>query len=71
MIGDFAMTELSIHLEPQDAERLAELARQCGKTAEQLIQENLREWLADDRKEFLAAANRVLEKNSELYRRLA
>lgn len=65
------MTELTIQLEPQEAERLKELARQCGKSPEELVEENLRQWLADEHTAFLAAANLVLHKNAELYRRLS
>jgi antitoxin FitA len=67
----FVMTELTIQLDPQQADRLRELARQCGKTPEELVQDNLRQWLADEHTEFVSAANRVLHKNAELYRRLS
>lgn len=65
------MTELTIQIEPQDAERLKELARQCGKSPEELVEENLRQWLRDQQTAFLAAADFVLKKNAELYRRLS
>lgn len=65
------MTDLTIQLDPKDADRLPELAKQCGKSPEQLVQENLRRWLADEPTEFLETANRVLQKNAELYRRPA
>jgi len=66
-----AMTELRIQLDPEDADRLGELAKQCGKSPEQLVQENLHRWLADERTEFLETAKRVFQKDAELYRRLA
>ena len=64
------MTELTIQLDPDDADRL-KLARQCGKSPEELVKDNLRQWLADEQTEFLSAANPVLKKNAELYRRLS
>jgi predicted DNA-binding protein len=62
---------IDIQLDPKDAERLQTLANQCGKSPEELVRENLRQWLADEETSFLAAANLVLSKNAELYRRLA
>jgi hypothetical protein len=62
------MTELTIQLEPQDAERLKELA---GKSPDELFEQNLRQWLSNEHTAFLAAANLVLHKNAELYRRVS
>ena len=44
--------------------------QQCGVSPEELVQDNLRKWLADERTMFLSAANLILKKNAELYRRL-
>ncbi len=65
------MMELNIQLEPDEVNRLRELASQCGKSPEELVQDNLRQWLADEHTPFLSAANQVLHKNAELYRRLS
>ncbi len=65
------MTEITIQLTPQETERLRELAEQHGKSLEELVQDNLRVWLSDQHTDFQSAANYVLHKNAELYRRLA
>ncbi len=65
------MSELTIHLEAGELDRLRKLAEQCGRSPEELARENLRKWLADERAEFLSAANVILKKNAELYRRLS
>jgi hypothetical protein len=62
--------KLSIDLSPAQAERLQLEARRLGITPEELARAaivDLLDRLGDD---FAAAAERVLKKNEELYRRL-
>jgi predicted transcriptional regulator len=64
---------MSLSLElPHDAEkRLAELAKRLNVPLHELAAAAVRDLLAQPTEEFDAVARRVLEKNRELYRRLA
>jgi hypothetical protein len=61
---------ITIDLTPEQSERLADVARQRGVSAEEFAREAVVESLGRDGAVRAAAAN-VLEKNAELYRRLA
>ncbi len=65
------MTSFSITLPDDRADRLLELAREMGVFPEQLLRDGIEEWLDRPDRDFQAAAAYVLEKNRELYRRLA
>ena len=65
------MTEFTLQLSDEQAERLQRLAAETGQSPEQLLHESVGQWLDDEATAFLAAANHVLQKNAELYRRLA
>lgn len=65
------MQTLEIQLPEQIAVRLQEAAQKLGVSVEVLLQASVEEKLARLDEDFLAAANYVLEKNSELYQRLA
>ena len=65
------MTSFSITLPDDRADRLLELAREMGVFPEQLLRDGIEEWLDRPDRDFQAAAAHVLEKNRELYRRLA
>jgi hypothetical protein len=65
------MQTLEIQLPEQIAVRLQEAAHKLGVSVEVLLQASVEEKLARLDEDFLAAANYVLEKNSELYQRLA
>jgi hypothetical protein len=60
-----------IPLSEEHLEQLQAIARQVGVTPEELARAGLEEWLARPREDFVKAAHYVLEKNAELYRRLA
>jgi predicted transcriptional regulator len=67
-----SMTTLTINLSDQAANRLRELARELGTSPEELAAEAVRlqiEKRGED--DFDALAQRVVQKNKELYRRLA
>ncbi len=51
--------------------QLEEKARRYQLTPEALLQKSLEDWLALPDESFEKATARVLEKNAELYRRLA
>ena len=63
--------KVSIELSPADTERLQEKASQLGVPPERLAHAAISDLLSRERGDFEAAARRVLEKNQELYRRLA
>jgi hypothetical protein len=63
--------KLSIDLSPAQAERLRLEAERLGLTPEDLARAAIADLLASAGEDFKAAAERVLKKNEELYRRLS
>ena len=63
--------KVSVELSPADTERLQEQANRLGVSPERLAHAAISDLLARERDDFESAARRVLEKNRELYRRLA
>jgi len=63
--------KLSIDLSPAQADRLRLEAERLGLTPEDLAKAAIADLLATTGEDFKAAADRVLQKNAELYRRLA
>jgi hypothetical protein len=63
--------KLSIDLSPAQADRLRIEAERLGMTPEDLARAAITDLLAATGEDFKAAADRVLKKNQELYRRLA
>ena len=63
--------KLAIELTEQQARRLREVASRLGVKPEQLALAAVTDLIASEGPEFDAAAQRILEKNEELYRRLA
>jgi len=63
--------KLSIDLSPAQADRLRLEADRLGLTPEDLARAIIVDLLASPGDDFSAAAERVLKKNEELYRRLA
>jgi hypothetical protein len=63
--------KLSIDLSVAQAERLRAEAERLGLTPEELARAAVADLLASVGEDFEAAAERVLKKNEELYRRLA
>lgn len=65
------MTMLSIPLSDDQLARLGVLAEEAGLSPEEFVRQRLDALLTRPEDEFERAARRVLEKNAELYRRLA
>jgi antitoxin FitA len=65
------MTTILVPLSDEHLERLRALAAQAGVSPEELARVGLEQWLAQPRQDFLEATRHVLDKNAELYRRLA
>lgn len=66
------MTALTINLPDREAQRLRDLAQELGTSPEELAAAAVRERIERAKPDaFDAVAERVVEKNEELYRRLA
>ncbi len=65
------MASITIDLSERQFQRLQDLATVHGIALEVLLKASLEDWLNSQKSEFVEAANYVLTKNAELYRRLA
>lgn len=65
------MQTIEIQLPEQIAAKLLEAAKKLGVSVEALLQASVEEKLARLDEDFLSATAYILEKNSELYQRLA
>jgi len=65
------MTTITIPVPEERLEQLRQLAERMGVSPEELARAGLEDWLRQPRPDFAQAARYVLEKNAELYRRLA
>jgi len=63
--------KIAIELNAAQTERLRAIASELGVDAEQLAQAAVADLVSASAGDFESAASRVLEKNRELYRRLA
>ena len=63
--------KIAIDLSPAQAEQLRSEAERLGLTAEALARAAIIDLLASTGEDFVTAAERILKKNEELYRRLA
>jgi hypothetical protein len=65
------MSSITIPITEERLVRLKELAREANVAPEDLVRASLEEWLKHPKDDFARAANYVIQKNVELYRRLA
>ncbi|WP_204140153.1 DNA-binding protein [Halomicronema sp. CCY15110] len=65
------MASITIDLSDSQFQKLENLARVHGIATEVLLKASLEDWLNLQKGDFVNAADYVLEKNAELYRRLA
>lgn len=65
------MASITIDLSDSQFQKLQDLARVHGIAAEVLLKASLEDWLNLQKGDFVNAADYVLAKNTELYRRLA
>ena len=70
-LGKMKMTTITIQVSEDRFQKLGEVAELLGVTPEQLVQANVEDMLAQPKEEFQQALSHVLEKNEELYKRLA
>jgi hypothetical protein len=65
------MMSITVPISEERLQRLRELAREANVPPEELLRATLEEWLSRPKEDFARAASYVLQKNAELYRRLA
>lgn len=65
------MVSITINLSDSQFQKLQDLATVHGIALEVLLKASLEDWLNSQKSEFVEAANYVLTKNADLYRRLA
>lgn len=65
------MTTITIELPNERIKKLQELALNLGVTMEELVRASVEDMLAQPEEQFRKAAEYVLKKNAELYKRLA
>ena len=65
------MASITISLVEEGLQRLKAIAKEAGVSPEELARASLEEWLSRPRDDFKQAASYVLNKNVDLYRRLA
>jgi hypothetical protein len=66
-----AVASITIDLSDSQFQKLQNLAKVYGIATEVLLKASLEDWLNLQKGDFVDAANYVLVKNAELYRRLA
>jgi antitoxin FitA len=65
------MTSITIDLSENQIQELQKLADRHGVAIEVLLKASVEDWLNSQKTDFAEAADYVLAKNAELYRRLA
>jgi predicted transcriptional regulator len=65
------MNSLTINIPDEKLKQLQQLAEENGMTTEELIQIKINEWLTPNPQNFSEVAHYALNKNGELYDRLA
>lgn len=65
------MASITIDLTDSQLQKLQDLAGVHGIALEVLLKASLEDWINSQKSEFMDAADYVLKKNAELYRRLA
>jgi plasmid stability protein len=69
--GCYKMSSITINLPEEHLSKLREIAARMGVSIEDLDRMSIEELLAQPEEDFERAADYVLKKNAELYRRLA
>ncbi len=65
------MASITINLPDEQLQKIHKLAQESQVSPEAILQESIENWLSSHKKEFSEAVSYVLQKNAELYRRLA
>lgn len=64
------MTKFSLELSDDETRRLRERARDAALSPEQVLVAGIKQWLNSPHSDFVEAAEYVLRKNADLYKRL-
>ncbi len=65
------MTTITIELPSERLQKLQEMAQKFGISTEELVRVSVEDMLTQPEEQFRKAAQYVLKKNAELYKRLA
>lgn len=65
------MASITINLPDEQLQKIQKLAQESQVSPETLLQASIENWLSSPKNEFNEAVSYVLQKNTELYRRLA
>jgi len=65
------MPDLTVTLSSEEVQCLEELSKREGLTVAQIVQLGIKDLISQPEERFQAVARRIMEKNAELYRRLA
>ncbi len=65
------MNSLTINISDSTYQKIEQLAKDKGISCEKLLVGKINEWLTESEDDFEEVINYVLDKNKELYRRLA
>lgn len=65
------MTTVSVSLSDEEMHRLQELSKREGLTVEQMVRLGINDFIGQPDESFRTAAQQVMKKNTELYRRLS
>ena len=65
------MTTITIEVPNERLQKLREMAQRLGVSMEELVQVSVEDMLTQPEEQFRKAAQYVLKKNKELYKRLA
>jgi antitoxin FitA len=65
------VASITINISDQQFEKMQELAQELGISLEEFLHIRICEWLNHPQADFTSAASYVLQKNAELYQRLA
>jgi len=65
------VASITIDISDEQLQKLQALAQESGISLEDFLLARIEDWLSYPTSEFAQAANYVLKKNAELYRRLA
>ncbi len=65
------MATVTVSLSDEEMRRLEELSKREGLTIEQMVRIGIHDFIGQPDESFRAATARIMQKNAELYRRLA
>ena len=71
LYGVLAMASIVIDLSDSQLQKLQELAKVYGISADALLRASVEDWLSSPKEDFIGAAEYAITKNTELYERLA